>query len=66
MPYVATIGDEYSSQVENRPFHTENIKDHVDVRFQQLYGGQFRIANLPLHNRVGKNSLKISWFYFAF
>lgn len=65
MPYVATIGDEYSSQVENRPFHTENIKDHVDVRFQQLYG-QFRIANLPPHIRVGKNSFKISWFYFAF
>ena len=65
MPYVATIGDEHSNQVENRPFHTENIKDHVDVRFQQLHG-QFRIANFPPHNRVGKNSLKISWLLFAF
>ena len=53
MPFVVATVDELQSQEENWPFHTENIKNHVDVNFQQL-NGKFRILNLVPTKRVSK------------
>lgn len=53
MPFVVATVDELQSQEENWPFHSENIKNHVDVNFQQL-NGKFRILNLVPTKRVSK------------